>query len=257
MPKFLTRARERQGVTKAAPRRAPELDPEILARRAALPDIARRVRERYLPQLPTLRREREPLNGLIETILSQQNTAPITRRQFAALRAAFRTWESALASGPDAIADTLRAAGGGLARVKADYIWNLLYALSERGETLGLADLHADSDAQARARLEELPGVGPKTASCVLLFSMLRPAMPVDTHIHRITRRLGLVPETWSAPRTEAWYDGELPRTWEDRYAFHVSMIRHGRETCRAPKPRCGECVLNGLCPSAALFELK
>lgn len=238
-----------------AARRPAEPSPDLLAQRAHLPEIARRIRERYLPEVPTLRRAPEPLDGLIETILSQQNTAPITRRQFAALRAAFPSWQEALASGPGAVEDVLRAAGGGLARLKADYIWNLLYALSEGG-ALSLKALHALPDHEARARMQALPGVGQKTASCVLLFDLLRPAMPVDTHIQRIAVRLGLVPERWSAVRTEAWFDEALPREWAARYSFHVGLIRHGRETCKARAPRCEHCVLRDLCPSAALFLL-
>lgn len=230
-------------------------DPQLEVQRAQLPEIARRVRARYLPELPRARRDPEPLNGLISTILSQQNTAPITRRQFAALKAAFGTWQEALLAGPDAVADTLRAAGGGLARIKADYIWNVLHTLSEEGE-LSLKGLYKLNDAEVRARLEALPGVGPKTASCVLLFDMLRPAMPVDTHLQRVTRRLGLVPERWGAPKIEAWYQTVLPHSWDGQYGYHVAMIRHGRETCRARAPNCPNCVLRDLCPSAALFEL-
>lgn len=237
------------------PRIEPLLDELVVSQRAHLPEIHARVRARYLPDLPTLRRDPEPLDGLVETILSQQNTAPITRRQFAALKAAFPTWEQALVSGPDAVEDVLRAAGGGLSRVKADYIWNVLHTLGEQGNVT-LRDLHTLSDEDVRARLESLPGVGPKTASCVMIFDLVRPAMPVDTHLHRISKRLFLVPASWSAPRTEAWYAAALPNTWADKYGYHVSMIRHGRETCTAQRPKCAACVLRDLCPSADLFLL-
>ncbi|PYE53357.1 endonuclease III domain-containing protein [Deinococcus yavapaiensis] len=238
---------------KASARREPLLDDLVVSQRALLPEIHARVRARYLPTLPTLRRDPEPLDGLIETILSQQNTAPITRRQFAALKSAFGSWEQALVAGPDAIEDVLKTAGGGLSRVKADYIWNVVHTLSERGDVT-LRDLHALSDEEARARLESLPGVGPKTASCVMIFELVRPAMPVDTHLHRISKRLMLVPATWSAPRTEAWYASALANTWAAKYGYHVSMIRHGRETCTAQRPKCAACVLRDLCPSAELF---
>jgi endonuclease III len=219
-----------------------------------LPEIARRLRERYLPTVPKPRQSREPLDGLIGTILSQQNIGVITRRQFDGLKAAYPQWEAALADGPDGIEATLRAAGGGLARTKADYIYQVLHQLREERGELSLKDTRDMSDAQARELLQSLPGVGMKTASCVLLFDLARPAMPVDTHIDRIAKRLELVPAGWNAVKVEKWFDEVLPRSWKARYAFHISTIRHGRETCKAQKPRCESCVLRDLCPSAGIF---
>ncbi|MDB5044322.1 MAG: Fe-S cluster assembly protein HesB [Deinococcus sp.] len=221
---------------------------------ADLLEVASRLRERYLPTLPAPRRSPEPVEALIGTILSQQNTSIIARRQFAALKISYPQWEAALADGPDGIEGVLRGAGGGLARVKADYIYNVLYTLEETRGTLSLQDTHDLNDAEARALLESLPGVGMKTASCVLLFDMARPAMPVDTLIGRIAARLEWVPARWNAVKVEHWFDEVLPRDWASRYGFHVSAIRHGRETCRAQRPLCGECVLQSLCPSAGVF---
>ncbi|GAA4003371.1 endonuclease III [Deinococcus rubellus] len=220
----------------------------------SLPEIARRLAERYLPTPPVPRRAAEPTDGLIGTILSQQNTAAITRRQFDALKAAYPIWEAALADGPDGIEAVLKAAGGGLSRVKSHYIFQVLERLENTRGTLSLKDTREMDDAQVRALLESLPGVGMKTASCVLLFDLARPAMPVDTHIWRISRRLELTPGTWNAVKVEKWFDEVLPRTWQARYTFHVAAIRHGRETCKAQRPRCEACVLSGLCPSAGIF---
>ena len=219
-----------------------------------LPEIARRLRARYLPDPPQPRVSGEPLNGLISTILSQQNVAATTRKQFEGLRQAFPRWEVALAAGPDAIEDALRAAGGGLARVKAAYIYGVLAGLDEARGHLSLRDTRHMPDAEVGRLLEGLPGVGPKTAACVLLFDLARPAMPVDTHIERITRRLELVPARWGAVRMQRWYEQVLPPGWTARYTFHVSNIRHGRETCKAIRPRCETCVLADLCPSAGIF---
>ncbi len=219
----------------------------------ALPEIARRLAERYLPTPPTPRQAAEPLDGLISTILSQQNTAPITRRQFEGLKAAYPGWEAALLDGPDGIEGILKAAGGGLSRLKADYIWNVLHQLEETRGRLSLTDTRQMNDPDVRRLLESLPGVGMKTASCVMLFDLARPAMPVDTHIWRIARRLELTPAPWNAVKVEHWFDQVLPRTWQQRYTFHVSAIRHGRETCKAQRPLCGECVLQDLCPSAGV----
>ncbi|WP_425148136.1 endonuclease III domain-containing protein [Deinococcus sp.] len=219
-----------------------------------LPEVSRRLRERYLPQPPAARVSREPLDGLIETILSQQNVAVITRRQFAGLKAAYPRWEAALQDGPDGIEAALRAAGGGLARTKAAFIWNLLRQLHEQRGHLSLNELRGMNDAEVRTLLESLPGVGPKTASCVLLFDLARPAMPVDTHIERIARRLELVPFKWNAVRIERWFSEVLPPTWSERYTFHVSTIRHGQQVCRSQRPLCAGCLLQDLCPSAGVF---
>ncbi|MFC4453310.1 endonuclease III [Deinococcus sonorensis] len=220
---------------------------------SSLPEISRRLAEQYLPLPPLPSVSREPLDGLIRTILSQQNVAPITRRQFEGLKAAYPRWEAALADGPDGIETTLRAAGGGLARVKAQAIWGTLNQLEEQRGELSLRDTRQLPDQAVRSLLEGLPGVGMKTASCVLLFDLARPAMPVDTHIDRISKRLELLPTQWNAVKVERWYDEVLPRQWQDRYTFHVSMIRHGQQTCRAQRPRCELCVLQDLCPSAGL----
>ena len=217
-------------------------------------EVAARLARAYLPRPPLPTRSREPLGGLIRTILSQQNTAPLTAQQFAGLKASYPRWEGALQDGPDGIEATLRAAGGGLARVKAGYIWGVLDRLQQERGTLSLRDIHALADAEVRGLLEGLPGVGQKTASCVMLFDMARPAMPVDTHIERIAKRLDLVPGGWNAVKVERWFDEVLPRTWEERYTFHVAAIRHGRQTCRSRRPLCAGCVLNDLCPSAGLF---
>lgn len=193
---------------------------------------------------PAWKEQRDPLSELILTILSQ-NTADVNSgRAFAQLTDHFPTWEEALAAGPEAIAEAIQI--GGLANVKAPRIHAILAQLArERGE-LSL-DLLADMPvAEARDYLLALPGVGPKTAACVLLFSLHKPAMPVDTHIHRVTRRVGLVPATASAEKAHALLEALLPE--ERYYSFHLSVIRHGRETCLARHPRCAGCPLADIC---------
>ena len=122
--------------------------------------------------------------------------------------------------------------------------------LELRGE-LSLEFLRGESLEAAREFLEDLPGVGPKTSGCVLMFSLRLPAMPVDTHIHRIAKRLEFVLVSSSAPQTQEWFETKLPETWAARYEFHVNAFQHGRETCKSQRPLCGECVLQTLCPSA------
>lgn len=219
-----------------------------------LPELLRRLAGAYLPTPPAPRVSPEPLDDLVETILAQQNTSALTRRQFAALKAAYPVWEAALADGPDGIEATLRAAGGGLARLKADYLWNVLHRLDETRGELSLRVLRELNDTEARALLESLPGVGMKTASLLLLFDLARPAIPVENNIWRVAGRLDLVPARWNVLKVERWFDEVLPRDWATRYTFHVSGVRHGRQTCLARRPRCEACVLRDLCPSAGLF---
>ncbi|GAA5511659.1 endonuclease III [Deinococcus carri] len=227
---------------------------------AHLPEIMRRLVEAYLPAPLTPHVSREPLNDLIQTILAQQNTSALTRRQFGALRAAYPVWEAALADGPDGVEAVLRAAGGGLARTKADYIWNVLHRLEElrppeeADAPLSLRVLRTMSDADARALLEALPGVGMKTASLLLLFDLARPAIPIENNIWRVAGRLDLIPARWNLLKAERWFDEVLVRDWATRATFHVSAIRHGRQTCLSRRPRCEVCVLQDLCPSVGLF---
>ena len=103
----------------------------------------------------------------------------------------------------------------------------------------------------AKAWLTSLPGVGPKTAACVLLFALKRPALPVDTHVHRVSQRLGLIDEKTSAEAAHALLESQLSRG--QVYPFHVALIRHGRLVCKAGRPLCQQCVLSDRCPSAYL----
>ncbi|MGN6359897.1 MAG: endonuclease III domain-containing protein [Thermomicrobiales bacterium] len=186
----------------------------------------------------------DPLDGLIETILSQSTSDVNSHRAHQALRAAFPGWHAVLAA-PDAVlADAIR--GGGLANLKARRIKDALAAiLAERGNfDLGfLAVLPLD---EARAWLTSLPGVGPKTAACVLLFDLGRPALPVDTHVHRVAGRLGLIGPRVSAEAAHTVLQAQLRP--EQVYEFHLNMIAHGRAICHALNPECAICPLNTLC---------
>ncbi len=219
-----------------------------------MPEVLTRLRQHYLPTLPAPRRFAEPLNGVIRVILAQQNTRRVASRQWETLNAVYPRWEAALADGPDGIEATLRQAGGGLTRMKADYIYGVLHALAESRGELSLRFLRDLDDTGIRRTLESLPGVGMKTTSLVMLFDLLRPAMPVDSHIERWTKRLELVPARWNANKVEGWFDEAIPRDWETRYALHLSGVDHGQETCKSQKPLCAACVLREWCPSAALF---
>lgn len=198
--------------------------------------------------------ESEPLDGLIETILSQQSPIAATQRMADSLRQAYPDWQQALVAGQDAIQHVLKAARGNLTNAKAGYIHRVLLRLQEEQGGLSLRFLRAYPPTEARTLLLSLPGVGPKTASCVLLFNLQLPAMPVDTHIFRIAQRLRLVSAKSKPTDAETWFERYLPPIWEAHYEFHLNAIVHGQTTCRALNPRCEQCALRDLCPSAEMF---
>jgi endonuclease-3 len=141
---------------------------------------------------------------------------------------------------------------GGLAPSKAPRIQAMLREVQTRRGSPDLSFLQDMPMEEARAWLRSLPGVGPKTAACVLLFSLGKPALPVDTHVLRVAKRLGLVPHKASAERAHELLEAMLEP--EEVYPFHIGLINHGRRTCLAQRPRCPQCVLRHGCPSASLF---
>jgi endonuclease-3 len=194
-----------------------------------------------------------PVGELVYTVLSQNTTDVNTDRTYAVLRRRFATW-SEVRDAP--VADVEEAiAAGGLSHVKAPRIGAILRALSEAdGEPdLGLLDALHDDD--ALAYLQSLPGVGPKTAACVLLFSLGRPVMPVDTHVHRVSGRLGLIEARLTAVAAHGVLTALAGPAASDIYAAHVGLVRHGRRVCHARRPACGTCPLDDLCPSAGSFS--
>ncbi|MFA4964736.1 MAG: endonuclease III [Thermoleophilia bacterium] len=199
---------------------------------------------------PVLSPRYPPVDELVFTVLSQ-NTADVnTERTFAALKARFPEWAAARDAAPEDIEAAI--ALGGLAHTKAPRLKAILTALSADGGAPDLASLDGMSDAEALTYLTGLPGVGPKTAACVLLFALGRPVMPVDTHVHRVARRLGLIDAKVSAEQAHPLLTEMAgPRDAAQVYAVHVGFVRHGRRICHARRPLCGECPLAGLCPSA------
>jgi len=202
---------------------------------------------------PVLTPRLAPVDELVYTVLSQ-NTADVnTDRTFAELRRRFPTW-SAVRDAP--VAEIEAAIGlGGLAATKAPRIKAILGALSAAADTAepDLAVLEGLDDDAAAAWLQELPGVGPKTAACVLLFALGRPVMPVDTHVHRLARRLDLIDAGVTAEQAHPLLTELAGPDAAQIYAAHVDLVRHGRRVCHARRPRCGECPLGGVCPSAGI----
>jgi endonuclease-3 len=182
-----------------------------------------------------------PIDELVGTILWQHTSDVNSGRAYEALRAAYDSWESVRAAPVDELTNVIRC--GGLAVVKAHRIQTVLRALTVDDGCVGMPDLRRG---RAQDLLTTLPGVGRKTAACVLLFGAHVAALPVDTHVHRVSLRLGLVPPRTSPEATSDVLESAIdPR---DYYAFHVNLIRLGREICKAPRPRCAVCPLRERC---------
>ncbi|HET91861.1 MAG TPA: endonuclease III [Chloroflexi bacterium] len=190
----------------------------------------------------------DPVAALVNTILSQ-NTNDVNRdRAFDQLRDRFPTWE-AVRDAPQAdLVEAVRPAG--LGPTKAPRIQAALRAITEQEDAITLDFLRDMSTEEARAWLLDIPGVGPKTAAIVLCFALGKPAFPVDTHVHRVTRRLGLIPEKTNREKAHPLLEALIPE--EIYYPFHLNLIEHGRAVCQARKPACPSCILQALCDYAS-----
>ena len=210
-----------------------------MADRRRLRTIRDRLRREY--GRPVLRAHRAPIDELILTVLSQNTNDRNRDVAWARLRERLPSWDAVREAPVREIEDAIRP--GGLAPTKAVRIKRILEAIGE-DDLCWLEDAPLE---EARDYLCDLPGVGRKTAACVLLFSFGRPEVPVDTHVYRVASRLGLI-------RLGASFDeahDEMLRLVdpEDAYEVHVLLIRHGRRTCVARAPRCSECPLRRMCP--------
>ncbi|HSB88598.1 MAG TPA: endonuclease III [Anaerolineales bacterium] len=210
------------------------------ARRART--VNRRLMAHYGPAV--WRHPLPPLDEVISTILSQ-NTNDVNRdRSFTSLRARFPTWEGVRDAPRRSVIAAIR--NGGLAQQKAPRIQGFLRALTAEHGALDLEFLRGWPPEEARAWLRRFPGIGPKTAAIVMLFSLDMPAFPVDTHIYRVSGRLGLRPPTMTAERAhERLAKLFLPAMYKDA---HLNLIRLGREICHPRRPDCPGCPLNDLC---------
>jgi endonuclease-3 len=193
----------------------------------------------------------DPLGGLVETILSQSTSDINSSRAYADLCNAFPSWEAVRDATPESIASVIH--HGGLANIKSRRIIAALQtitlmlppsegSLAERFSKW----LSALPVSEARESLQCIPSVGPKTAACVLLFSLDAPSMPVDTHVYRVSQRIGLIGEHDSVATAHKRYDAVLPP--ELVYPVHVLLITHGRQICRARNPQCRICPLIDMC---------
>jgi endonuclease-3 len=199
--------------------------------------------EKAYGRIPPLRRS-SPVDETVRTVLSQNTSDKNSVPAFNALKAYFGAWEKVLKADTREIAGVIKHAG--LANIKARRIKDVLAEIKRREGTITLARLRLMDVEDARQYLRSIKGIGPKTAACVLLFSFEMPIMPVDTHIFRVAKRLGLIGNKENIEEAH----GDLTSMVPPRliYRFHLGLIEHGRRTCKAVRPLCGECILRRLC---------
>src|SRR5512145_3518942 len=204
--------------------------------------IFERLIDVYGPRV--LRPCRDPLDELVLTILSQNTSDRNSGRAYHMLRAKYPTWEAVMDAPLPELYEVIKIAG--LGNIKAPRIQETLRAILARRGELRL-DFLRDLELEAGKRwLTSLDGIGPKTAACVLLFALGKPALPVDTHVYRVAHRLGLIGPKVSVEKAHVLLEAALPA--EAIYQFHVDMIQHGRRICLAQRPRCEICPISELC---------
>jgi len=218
----------------------PELAPRALQAHETLLDVF---------GVPEWRNPLPPLDELVSTILSQNTTDSNRDLAYFALKARYSDWESVRDAPVAEIIDTIRPAG--LANQKGPRIQQVLAQITQMRGELSLDFLKQYSANAAREWLTQFKGVGPKTAAIVLQFSLDIPAFPVDTHVFRVTGRIGLRPDHMSAEKSHDHFEKLMPP--ETFYTAHLNFIRLGREICKARNPQCPHCPLQGLCDYYAI----
>ena len=211
----------------------------------AIEEVIKLLEQEYGPR--QWQPDRDPMDVLIGTVLSQNTSDTNSGRAFASLKASFDTWEDVASAPVEHIARLIKS--GGLSQIKAARIKQVLEQIEKEQGRISLDLLRSKTMAEAEAYLMRLPGVGHKTASCVLLFSLGKPSLPVDTHVFRVAKRLGLINSKISAEKAHSLLQEQIPPS--KVYQFHIHMIEHGRRTCHAGQPRCNTCRLSGVCPSS------
>ena len=196
---------------------------------------------------PVWREALPALDELVSTILSQNTNDNNRDRAFWALRRALPTWEAVRDAPAELVVEAIRPAG--LGNQKGPRIQTVLREITAQRGSLDLSFLNEWSVEEVRSWLMQFKGVGPKTAAIVLQFSLNKPAFPVDTHVYRVTGRLGLRPAEMTVEAAHPHFEALLPP--ETYYAAHLNLIRLGREICAARKPDCPRCPLNDLCDFA------
>jgi endonuclease-3 len=216
--------------------------PDFERRQAKYQPVAEALGNLY--GVPQWRKNTPPMDELVSCILSQ-NTSDINRdRGFDALKARYPNWELVVEAPVDELIATIRPAG--LSNQKGPRIQQVLRIIYAEQGDYNIDFLNDLSIDDAKAWLTSLPGVGPKTAAIVLCFAFGRPAFPVDTHVHRVSTRIGFLPAGVNADKAHPIMETIVPP--EDYYAFHINLIQHGRSICHARGPRCERCPLTDCC---------
>ena len=187
------------------------------------------------------------LDELIFTVLTQHTSDLNAERAFERLRETIPTWEDVMLADQQTIADAIF--HGGMSNQKSKRIKDILADILERHGQLEIEFLREYSLDKARTWLMDLPGVGPKTAAVVMAFALGMPAFPVDTHIHRVSKRLGMIEEKTTADAAHKILECKIPPGL--RFQLHMQLITHGRQICKARRPLCAECPLSSDCPSS------
>jgi endonuclease-3 len=199
--------------------------------------------------VPRHQKKVDPLDILIQTILSQNTNDRNRDRAYQTLKTRFPQWEDLLKARTGAVMQAIRT--GGLAGQKARRILQILQWIKDREGKLSLNFLKKMGSGEIKNTLERLKGIGPKTVHCLLLFGMGRDVFPVDTHVLRVGKRIGLIPGRMNAEKAHSWMVLLIPRG--KSLSLHLNLIRFGREICRAKNPKCEICFLIGEC----LYYLK
>ncbi len=223
-------------------------DPDLLRDRAML--VHRRLCAAYGCPIPFFH-ELDPLSELVSSLLSHRTKNRDSGRAFRQLRERFPTWEAARDAPVDAVQDAVSPATW--PEQKAPRIQAVLREITaRRGGELSLDFLAELPVREARDWLESMPGVGPKTSAATLLFSRLRlPALPVDSHHHRVAARLGLIPASVSVGPAHALLEAQLPPDWDAQQVYdnHEALMLHGQRCCYHQSPECWRCPVLDLCP--------
>ena len=186
----------------------------------------------------------DPLSELVLTILSQHTNDNNRDRAFATMKSRYPTWEEVVEVPPEELADSIRV--GGLGNIKAPRIQTVLRQIWQERGSWDLSFLTTMPVEEAKAWLSKFNGVGPKTAACVLMFGCGTPVFPVDTHIYRVSQRIGLIDARTNAEKAHAVLEGMVVP--EKRYTFHINLIQHGRKICKAQRPLCELCPVREWC---------
>ncbi len=191
----------------------------------------------------------DPLDMLVKVILSQATSDVTSDQTFAALKKRFPSWEDAINANESSIAATVRL--GGLSNQKASVIKKILNQIKEEHGEIGLDFLHDMSAADATTYLKRFRGIGPKTIACTLLFACHKDVFPLDSHIFRILRRVGLIPQKGTDDQAHAIMNKLVPAG--KFYSFHVNLVNLGRRLCRPQQPRCDRCPIVEYCDFGSL----